>query len=884
MSVIRRVWARLVSLFRSDTLDREFDEEAQSHLALAVDDYVRRGMTLDEAQRLARREFGFMAAAKDAHREARGFAWLDGLVFDARLAFRGLQRDRGFSVIAIAMLTLAIALNVTVFTVMDAMLFRGLPLAKRSDRLVYLAMRRPSDLPCCPSGPFLLADIEAWRAQAAALEDIAVWRSGEPITFRDGEGRPIDMILSRWSVNTLSLVGIQPALGRDFVAADELPGAPPVALISHAFWERQFGKRVDIVGVTVHINGEPTTIIGVLPERFALLYEQELWLPLRHTPVLEGNVFARLRDGATIEDARVQVETITRSLQAADPGTTRGIPLVRTYSEAHTAADAPRIYRSLWAGAWFVLVIACANVANLTLVRTIGRWREFSTRIALGAGQWRLVRQMLMESLALAGIAAPLAWWITRWSVQAWENATRSRYLALDYTVNSSTLVFLISIAVATAILIALVPVARVIQLGVSGPLKGDARGVTQSMRGKHLTAGLVAGQMALAIVLLLGAGVLVRSFDNIVRADTGVRDPEHIVIGRLRLPSDKYPTPAAQAELFGRVGAQLRTIAGSEDVSIANTIPTRVVNRRPVEIEGRPNAAEIGEFAQVLTAGPDYFRVMGRSMASGREFTKRDDATAPSVVVVNQSFAEAFWPGEQPVGKRLRAGERDSLEPWRTVVGIAPNVMQGDATRQTFKPVAYVPFDQQPSPRAYVFMRSSLAPNEVVQALRVEVRKIDPDVMTEELGSLNAAFAFNRDWMDLEHADLGKYAVIAPVFAVVSLVLAAFGVVAVIAHSVSQRTKEIGVRMAIGAATQDIARMIVREGMRPVVIGLFAGLVASAGANRLLQSQLVGVSPYDPVTMVAGPLVLIGVAVIGCRIPARRAMRVDPVVALRHE
>jgi putative ABC transport system permease protein len=832
-------------------------------------------------QRFAR--FGMLARLLADNNMLKRVAWLDGLLFDLRLAFRGLRRDRGFSLTAVSTLSVAIALNVTVFTVMDAMLFRGLPLAKRSDRLVYLAMRKPSDLPCCP-GPVLDRDVEAWRAQAHALEGIAVWRSGEPITFRDGEGRPIDMILSRWSFNTLRLIGVRPELGRDFVAADEIPGAPAVALISHAFWERQFGKRADIVGMTVHINGAPTTIIGVLPERFALLYEQDLWMPLAPMPALEGNVFGRLRDDATIEEARVEIDTITHGLQAADPGTTRGAPLVRTYSQAHVAADAPMIYGSLWAGAWFVLLIACANLANLTLVRTIGRWREFSTRIALGAGQSRMVRQMLGESLALAGVAAPLAWWITKLSIRVWEDMTKSRYLALDYTVNSSTLAYLATISLAGAILIALVPIARVMQLGVDGPLKGDARGVTHGLRGKHLTAWLVAGQMALAVVLLLGAGVLVRSFDKIVRADTGVRNPERIMVGRLRLPSDKYPAPAARTEFLDRVDAQLRTLAGSEDVSISSMIPTRGVNPRRVEIDGRPGGLNGGESVQVLTVGPEYFRVMGQPMISGRDFNKRDDAAAPLVVMVNQSFADTFWPGEDLVGKRLRTFERETPGPWRAVVGIVPNVMQGDATRQSFKPVVYVPFRQQPFARPFVLVRTSVPPNLLTQAVRAEIHKLDGHVLVEELGSLKSAFAFDRDNMDLEHADLGKYAVIAPVFAVIALVLAAVGLVAVIAHAVGQRTKEIGIRMAIGAANQDIARMIVREGMRPVAIGLLAGLVASAGANRILQSQLVGISPYDPLTMAAGPIVLIAVALIACHIPARRAMHVDPVVALRHD
>jgi putative ABC transport system permease protein len=251
---------------------------------------------------------------------------------------------------------------------------------------------------------------------------------------------------------------------------------------------------------------------------------------------------------------------------------------------------------------------------------------------------------------------------------------------------------------------------------------------------------------------------------------------------------------------------------------------------------------------------------------------------------MVNDSFAASYGPGDQPVGKRLRLVDGNVPGPWRTVVGIVPNVMQGDATRQRFLPIVYVPFAQQPSARAFVFVRSSLPPNQMAQVTLAEVNTLDGDVITEDFSSLEARFAFDRDWMDLEHADLGKHAAIAPVFAVIALVLASIGLVAVIAHSVSQRTKEIGVRMAIGAASHDIARMILREGMRPVAVGVIAGLVAAAGANRLLHSQLVGISPYDPITVAAGPLVLIAVALIGCRIPARRAMRVDPVVALRHE
>src|SRR2546428_3924099 len=429
--------------------------------------------------------------------------FLEGVFYDLRLALRGLRRDWAFTLAAIAMLALAIGLNVTVFTIMNAMLFRGAPLATRSDRLVYVELRKPSGR----AASVLYADFEAWRSQAQAFEGLAFAGGGGPVTFRDGgRGRPIDMTFYRVSANTFGLLGVRPALGRDFVPADEATGAAPVTILSYRFWVSRLGKRADIVGSTVQINDAPATVIGVMPEGFVHVYEQDLWMPLARTADLAGSVFGRLRDGATRQAARAELKTINRRLAAADLVTDRRVVIaVWTYSQAHVGPDAPMIYGSLWAGAWFVLLIACANLANLALARTMGRWRDFSTRMALGAGQARMMRQIFIESLILAGAAGALGWWITNWSVRTWAVMTASRYLALDYTVNSSIFAYLVGISTATATLCSLAPIVRVVQLGVSGALKGDARGVTQGLRGKHLGAVMVAGQMTLAIVLLCG-------------------------------------------------------------------------------------------------------------------------------------------------------------------------------------------------------------------------------------------------------------------------------------------------------------------------------------------------------------------------------------------
>ena len=495
-----------------------------------------------------------------------------------------------------------------------------------------------------------------------------------------------------------------------------------------------------------------------------------------------------------------------------------------------------------------------------------------------------MVRQILTESVLLAGAGGALGWWIATWSVRTWAAATASRFQILDYAVDDGTLAYLIAISIAAAMLCGLAPISRVLKLDMNGTLKGDARGATQGRRGKYLSAALVAGQMALAIVLLAGAGVLVRSLLTVVHAESGVRSPESVLVGSITLPSDKYTSPAARLGYFDRLLAQLATISGLEGASVSSTIPVNGVAVRTFEIEGRPSQPDGGESVQFLTAGSDYFRVVGASAISGRDFNDGDQMTGLPVAIVNQAFAATFWPGDQPLGKRLRATDRNQPGEWRTVVGVVPNVMQGDPTRQHFKSLVYVPFRQEPARFAFFLARTGVPPDHVARTVRAEVQKLDPDVILEDFTTLKASFAFDRSRMDLEHGEMGKYAAVAPIFALLALLLAAIGLYAVIAHSVRQRTKEIGVRIAIGAASHDIRRLIFGEGMRPVALGLVVGLTVSLAVNRILQSQLVGISPYDPVTLATAPAVLILVALLACHIPAQRALRVDPAVALRHE
>ncbi len=885
MTTVKQAWHRFLSVFRKDRLDQEFDEELAAHILLAADEFEKGGMPPAEARRRAHLEIGGVESVKETHRDSRGLPWLEGVIHDLRFAVRGLRRDYGFTLTAIVTLALALGLNGTVFAVVDTMLFRGFPLVKDNDRLLYMQQQFPTG-----QWSIIYPDLEEWRAEAESFEEFALVAGGAG-TFNDGQGATIDTFLRRVSANTFHLLGVKPILGRDFTPEDAVPGAPEVLILGHRFWETQFDRRTDIIGHVVRINDVPATVIGVMPEGFDFPEVQDFWMPIQvgadtqsRTP--NGHLaFGRLKDGATIAGARTEMATLARREEADHPDTNHDAVLrVETHAEFFIGPDAGIVYGTLWAAAWFVLLIACANLTNLSLARTIGRSREFATRMALGAGPWRMMRQIAVEGLLLAGAGGVIAWWIGKYSVRTWAAATASRYVILDYTLDAGTMEYLALVAICAALLFSVVPMWKVYRLGV-GHLNEEARGTTRGRHHKRLAAVLVAGQMALAIVLLAGAGVLVRSLLNVVRADSGVRDPERVLTGYVSLPAARYASPQAQLAYFERLQANVQTVPGAEAVSVANLIPVGNTNSREFEIEGRPVRPGYGEAVQFIRVSSDYFQSMGLKAQSGRTFD-RADREGRAVALVNQAFVDRYWPGEAALEQHLRAVEEipEKYHQWRTVVGVVPNIMQGDSLRQRFLPIIYIPFEQAPMRQMQFFARANVPAEQVAPAVREKFLNLDADVNLEDFMDLESSFAFDRDRMDLQHAEMGKHAAVAPIFAGIALLLAAIGLYAVTANSISQRTKEIGVRMAIGAAARDIRGLIFREGMLPVVTGLVLGIVASLAVNRVLESQLVGVSPYDVVTYAGAALIMILVALLACQIPSRRAMRVDPAIALREE
>jgi len=810
---------------------------------------------------------------------------------DVRFSFRSLRNAPGFTAVAIATLAVGIGVNAAVFTVTNAVLFRGFPHVDPDNRILYIGTKGGVSYP----------DFEDWSAQAKSFRGMAVVANGGlRLILNDPSGVPETCDGTQLSAGSFRVLGQQPILGRDFAPPDETPGAPAVAILTYGFWQRRYAKDPSIVGKTVRLNNSPTTVIGVMPPGFDFPHHRvDLWVPIgsplnptldlqkRQTRVL-WFAFGRIADGVTMLSAQTEMDTIGRRLENAYPLTNQDIhPRVLNFSEVFIGPNAAAFYGAIWGAVGFVLLIACANLANLLLARAIGRFREISIRIALGARRRRIIRQLLIESVTLSSLGGVFGWLIAVGSVRAYElfDNPPSSYDHWDYSLDYRVFTYLVAISIGTGLLFGLAPAIKLSRLDLNAALKNGDRRATTGGNGTNLSSLLATGEMALAVVLLAAAGLMVRSFLNIYTADLGVRTA-NILTAAVRLPIARYPDPQAQIAFFEQLTTRLKSVPGVRSVALTDSLPGLYAPRLPYELAGAPPAGgQRRPTLPALAVGPDYFRALGGVVLSGREFNDFDGASGVPVVIVNQSFASRFWPGEDPLGKRLRLFDTKTPDAWRTVVGVTSNIVQNDNTGQIFDPVVYVPFRQRPEAAMDVVAHTRVPPGSLETAFRREIIAMDSDlVIYSGLGSIEGpkpladSLALNNYWSKGVNAGLFF------VFAAIALLLAAVGLYAVIAHSVSQRTQEIGIRMAVGATAHDILKLVFRQGMPPLGIGLAIGLAASFAVGRVLRSELVRVSPTDPITIVVASLVLILAAMLGCWIPARRAMRVDPMVALRHE
>jgi putative ABC transport system permease protein len=881
---VRELWRRIDALLRRRSLERDLDEELSFHLDMKEREIGNRAA--------ATRALGSALLVRERARDAWGWRWVDEMLWDVRYALRVFRQNPGFTAAAVAMLALGIGVNATVFTLSNTILFKGFPYIDRNDRILYIHTSVPGR-PEVPDGYSSYADVQDWRAQAKSFGGLA-FVTGSRMSLSDGRGFPENCSGSQVSANTFQLLGQRPVLGRDFAPSDETPGAAPVAILSYGLWARRYGNDPTLVGQTVRIDGAPTIVIGVMAPGFSFPYDEVLWIPRVITPDLQKRearvlwlVFGRLADGITIKRARAEMDTIGRRLASAYPGTNQDfLPVVQTYNEHWVGPKATMIYESIWGAVGCLLLIACVNLANLLLARAMNRSREMSVRIALGAGRWRIIRQLLIESVMLSTMGGLFGWWMTKWGVgvRTYELAAFSAFPIgapswFDFTMDYRVLGYLIAISLGTGVLFGLAPALRLSKFDINTALKDGGRGSTGGGRGMRLSSLLVIGEMALAVVLLTAAGVMIRSFLNIYTADVGV-STENVLTASVALPVDRYSSAEAQSAFFDRLTTRLDAIPGVESVALADALPTFGTSHFPYELSGAPPVDEHRRpRLAALVISPAYFRTLRATVLAGRAFNDGDGVTGVPVVIVNQRLASTLWPGEDPLGKRLRLFKGTTPDGWRTVVGIVSNIVQNDSTRQASEAVVYVPYRQKPAAGMNVIARTQVPPASLGAAVRRQIQAIDADLPVRDPSTLaermNVGFNYRFN---------GSMAVLFLIFAAIALLLASVGLYAVIAHSVTQRTQEIGIRMAIGATARDVLTLVARQGLLPLGIGLTIGLAASLAVTPIFRSALVRVSPADPISMLVGSAVLIVSGTLGCLIPARRAMRVDPVVALRSQ
>jgi putative ABC transport system permease protein len=885
-------FARLRSLFHAVThrsrLEAEMDDELRFHLERRTENLIRDGVPPDEASRRAHTELGSIAARRDDCRDAVGLRLIDEWRADLRYAVRGLRRSPAFSLAAIAILAIGIGLNTAVFTLTNATLFNGFRLVDRSDRILYIHCQKNEQY----SG-VSYPDLEDWRAETKSFVGLGAVADMKVI-LNDERDLPERHTATRITPNTFRLLGLQPILGRDFEEADALPGATPVAILTYNFWQGRYGKDSTIIGKTLRVHGAPpTTVIGVMPDGFSFPQNQDLWIPLIQTPDLQQRdertvwiAFGRMADGVTRDEVQAEFKTIGNRLAAAYPQTNDGqLPQIETFTSFFVGSNATLIFGILSGAVGFLLLIACANLANLTLARAINRSREISLHIALGASRWRVIRQAVTESLVLATIGAFFGWFLAKSGIRAYELVANPldedwKYGLVSYTMDYHVLAYFLTITVAAALLFGLLPALRFSSLDPNAVLKDGGPGMTGGRVRRRLSSSLVVGEMALATLLLAGAGVMVRSFLKIANADVGARLDKTIEM-LLRLPESKYSSQASRNAFFENLKTGLEAIPGIESVSTGPTPAGGQPPRIPYEASGsEPEDQHHRPTATTLTVGPDYFRTLGARVLSGREFNVFDRDSALPVAIVNERLVKQQWPGQSALGQRLRLFSGDKQQTWFTVVGIVSNVVY-DRARQEISPVVYLSSRQvSKSAEAWVFARTSIPARALAKPLRQEIGALDQDVVIW-LGPYDVADRLARGGL---YGNLRKQAFLLLVFACVALILAALGLFTVSAYSVSHRIQEFGIRMAIGATKHDILTLVLKQEMVQVGVGLSIGLLASIAVNRSLESQLLRVSPYDPLTLMVSSIILVLAATVGCLIPARRAIRVDPVVALRHD
>ncbi len=802
---------------------------------------------------------------------------------DLRFGARALVKNPGFALIAVLTLALGIGANTAIFTVVNAALLRGLPY-REPDRLAHLWEMTPQKN--FPRREASYPDFLDWR-QCQAFEGVAAYTGGGfTLAGRDVTER---IQGARGSANFFSVLGVEPLIGRAFNEGEDQPGAANVVMLTYGLWQRRFGGDSKIVGQTLTLNGAPYTVIGVLPPgfQFALRGGAELWAPYvaseaqRSRRYLHGTkVIARLKPGVSAGQAAAEMRVIGERIAQAHPESHTGTSIIFVPLHEEIVGGVRPILLALLGAVIFVLLIACANVANLSLTRAASRQKELAVRAALGASRWRMTRQLLTESLMLAVIGGAAGLLLARWGVDALIAAIpETRLSAMPYlrdlAIDGRIFAFTAGLSLLTGLVFGLAPAWQSGSQDLHATLKEGGRSSAGGAR-HRLRGALAVAEIALALMLLVGAGLLTQSLFRLLRANPGF-NTENLWLVTTALPAAKYAEDGKVAAFHQQYLARLEALPGVKSVATVSVLPLVGGNTTRFIVEGEtppPPGQEVESNLRDVSAS--YFRTMEIPLLRGRHFTERDNASSPQVVIVNQTLAARVFPNGEAVGRRLIFTGNDRT-PNEIVGVVADEKLNGPDAKIT--PVVYYPFLQSPSGVTNLIVRAEAEPANLAGAIRREGLALEPDLaffggrtMEQLMENLPATFARRYPSM------------LIGVFAVIALALAAVGIYGVIAFGVSQRTHEIGVRMALGAGRRDILKLILGQGMRLTLAGIGLGAVAAIGLTRFLAGMLFGVSATDPLTFIVVAAALAVVAMLACWIPARRAAKVDPMIALRAE
>ncbi len=885
---------RLRSLFRRKTVDAEVEEELRFHFDKQVSKFVQSGLTPAEAKRRARLEFGGMEQLKEEHRDVRGVSFVETLMQDLHYAVRQLLKSPGFTAAAVLTLALGIAVNATMFSLVSAFLLRRPP-GREPDRVAVVSSVNPAGGFLPDVLPVSAPNYLAWREANHVFADMDAAEEDRTVSLTPQgrsaeESRPEALRSAAVSPNYFSVFGVSPLLGRTLAEGEDQPGHDHVVILSHELWERHFGSDASLIGRTIRLNRENYTVIGVMPASFRLLgFTPQLWTPFVLTAADQTaaarkdrslHLFARLKQRVTLEEARAEMATLGRRAGETFPETEKGwSAAVRILPDFLVHAFGIRNGLALlMTTVGFVLMIACANVTGLLLARAAGRRKELAIRIALGAGRLRIIRQLLTEGLLIALLGGAMGLVLAYWGIGfvganlTFNEAISAVPLSLDWNV----LLFALSVSLICALLCGLAPALKGSQTDVNTSLKDEGRAASAGRSHSRLRTVLVTGEIALALFLLIGTGLLLRGIFLVEHQNLGFQ-ADHLLTASVTLDNARYKDPSQQTLFVRGLISRLQQIPGAEAAAVASDLPATGPGTVTLQIKGQPELPANQRLSALeVLVSIDYFRAAGVPLLGGRTFTETDSGTAPRVVVVNQEFVHRHLQDRDPLGKQIRLDVKGATPEWSEIIGVVGNV-KSYSEGPNDDPEVYEPLLQRPVSSFSLMIRTTSDPNSLASALRNAIAQMDAELPLARLMSM-------PDVIERQKGGNPFFVTVLGSFAILALILSAIGIYGLVAYSVGQRTHEIGIRMALGAKSPDVLRMILRDGMKMTAVGAAVGLILALPLPKIFDAIFYGLHLAESRLYFIVPALILGVAMLATYIPARRATRVDPIVALRYQ